>query len=30
MVTWDNDHFKDKFAGNVLTPNTFLAGHNKN
>jgi hypothetical protein len=28
MVTWDDAHFKDKFAGNVLTPNEFLAGHN--
>ena len=30
MVTWDNDHFKDKFAGVVLTPNAFLAAHNQN
>lgn len=30
MVTWDDEHFKDKFAGNVLTPNAFLAGHNSN
>ena len=26
MVTWDNEHFKDKFAGKVLTPDEFLAG----
>ena len=30
MVTWDDAHFKDKFAGNVLTPNVFLAAHNRN
>ena len=28
MVTWDDEHFKNKFAGEVLTPNAFLAGHN--
>ena len=28
MVTWDDEHFKNKFAGKVLTPNAFLAGHN--
>jgi hypothetical protein len=28
MVTWDDEHIKDKFAGKVLTPNAFLAGHN--
>jgi len=28
MVTWDDAHFKDKFAGEVLTPDAFLAGHN--
>jgi hypothetical protein len=28
MVTWDDEHFKGKFPGNVLTPNAFLAGHN--
>ena len=27
MVTWDNEHFKDKFAGKVLTPDEFLVGH---
>jgi predicted nucleic acid-binding protein len=27
MVTWDKEHFKDKFAGKVLTPDEFLAGH---
>ncbi len=26
LVTWDNEHFKDKFAGSILTPNEFLAG----
>ena len=26
MVTWDNEHFKDKFTGNVLTPDEFIAG----
>jgi len=26
MVTWDNEHFKDKFAGKVLTPDEFLVG----
>ena len=26
MVTWDSEHFKDKFAGKVLTPDEFLAG----
>lgn len=25
LVTWDNEHFKDKFAGKVLTPDEFLA-----
>ncbi len=25
LVTWDNEHFKDKFAGSILTPNEFLA-----
>ena len=24
LVTWDNEHFKDKFAGKVLTPDEFL------
>jgi hypothetical protein len=26
MVTWENEHFKDKFAGKVLTPDEFLTG----
>ena len=26
MVTWDNEHFKYKFAGKVLTPDEFIAG----
>jgi len=26
MVTWDNEHFEDKFAGKVLTPDEFIAG----
>ena len=25
MVTWDNEHFKDKFVGKVLTPDEYLA-----
>jgi predicted nucleic acid-binding protein len=25
MVTWDCEHFKDKFAGKVRTPDAFLA-----
>jgi hypothetical protein len=25
MVTWDNEHFKDKLAGKVLKPDEFLA-----
>jgi len=24
LVTWDNDHFTDKFAGSVVTPVEFL------
>ncbi|MEX1327594.1 MAG: type II toxin-antitoxin system VapC family toxin [Desulfobacterales bacterium] len=28
LVTWDDEHFRGKFPGNVLTPNAFLAGHN--
>lgn len=24
MVTWDNDHFKDKFHGKVLTPAEYM------
>jgi hypothetical protein len=24
MVTWDNEHFKDKYFGNVLTPEEFI------
>ena len=26
LVTWDNEHFENKFSGNVLTPDEFLAG----
>jgi len=26
MISWDNEHFKDKFAGKVLTPEEFMAG----
>ena len=25
LVTWDNEHFKDKFNGNVLTPDECLS-----
>jgi predicted nucleic acid-binding protein len=28
MVTWEDEHFRGKFPGKVLTPNAFLAGHN--
>ena len=24
MVTWDNEHFKDKYSGKVLTPEEFV------
>jgi hypothetical protein len=24
MVTWDNEHFKDKYSGTVLTPEEFM------
>ena len=24
MITWDDDHFKDKFPGTVLTPEEFM------
>jgi predicted nucleic acid-binding protein len=24
MVTWDNEHFKDKFGGKVLTPDEYM------
>ena len=24
MITWDNDHFEDKFPGTVLTPEEFM------
>lgn len=24
MVTWDNEHFKDKFNGNVMTPDEYM------
>ena len=23
MVTWDNEHFKDKYTGKVLTPEEY-------
>ena len=26
MVTWDNEHFKDKYSGIVLTPEEYLTG----
>ena len=26
LITWDNEHFKDKFGGIVLTPAEFLDG----
>ncbi len=25
MVTWDNEHFKNKYAGTVLTPREYLS-----
>jgi predicted nucleic-acid-binding protein len=25
MVTWDNEHFKDKYAGKILTPGEYLS-----
>lgn len=25
MVTWDNEHFKEKFNGKVLTPDEYIA-----
>lgn len=25
LVTWDRDHFKDKFPGSVITPDEYLA-----
>ena len=25
MVTWDNEHFKDKFSGKVLTPAGYMS-----
>jgi len=27
MVTWDNEHFKEKYAGKVLTPDEYLSSH---
>jgi predicted nucleic acid-binding protein len=27
MVTWDNEHFKDKYFGNVLTPEEYITSH---
>ena len=24
MITWDDDHFEDKFPGTVLTPEEFM------
>jgi hypothetical protein len=24
MVTWDNEHFKDKYSGKVLTPEEYI------
>ena len=24
MVTWDNEHFKDKYSGKVLTPDEYM------
>ena len=25
MVTWDNEHFKDKYIGKVLTPDAYMS-----
>ena len=30
LVTWDDAHLKDKYSGNILTPDVFLTGHNRN
>ena len=27
MVTWDNEYFKEKYAGKVLTPGEYLSAH---
>ncbi len=27
MVTWDNEHFKDKYSGTVVTPEEFMTSH---
>lgn len=27
MVTWDNEHFKEKYSGEVLTPEEFISFH---
>jgi predicted nucleic acid-binding protein len=27
MVTWDDEHFKDKYSGKVLTPEEFITSH---
>jgi hypothetical protein len=24
MVTWDNEHFKDKYSGKVLKPDEYM------
>ena len=27
LVTWDRDHFKDKFPGTVITPDEYITSH---
>jgi predicted nucleic acid-binding protein len=27
MVTWDSEHFKDRYGGNVLTPDEYMTIH---
>lgn len=27
LVTWDRDHFKDKFPGTVITPHEYITSH---
>jgi len=26
MITWDSEHFKDKYSGIVLTPEEYMTG----
>jgi len=27
LITWDNEHFKNKYAGKVLSPGEYLSAH---